>query len=142
MPASGFFDLDTVFATGPYAAYPRASKERIFKAAQNRLKAQDFFRMEADGLPGAETEKALIAFQREKGIPVSGRLDLPTVKALGLLGQKETKPANLAPAQKKKSKPPPKSSQTSSARTAPPSPSPQPEPAPKPPGLNFSVPSM
>ena len=117
LPASGFFDLDAVFATGPYAGYNRPSKEEIFKAAQDRLKSQKLYHMEADGRPGTETEKALIAFQREKVIPVSGRLDLPTLKALGLQGRQEARSSEVASGPEKKPKPRPKSSQTSSLRT-------------------------
>ena len=118
LPTSGFFDLDAVFATGPFAAYTPASKERIFKAAQNRLKTQNFYQMEADGIPGAETQKSLIAFQRQKSMPVSGRLDLPTVEALGLSGSQEAEPTKRPPEAVKKLKPRPKSSQSPSPRTA------------------------
>ena len=119
LPASGFFDLDAVFANGPYADYHRASKTNIFKTAQNRLKARNFYQMEADGMPGAESQKALIAFQQDKAIPVSGRLDLATVKLLGL---NDVKPPEVATAREAESRI--RSSQTSSSARAKTSPTP------------------
>ena len=130
LPASGFFDLDDVFANGPYADYHRVSKTNIFKTAQNRLKARNFYQMEADGTPGAESQKALIAFQREKVIKISGRLDRATLEALGLLGLNDVEPSQVAPQKRsevapaKPAKSRTRSSQTSSLAKAKASPTP------------------
>jgi peptidoglycan hydrolase-like protein with peptidoglycan-binding domain len=130
LPASGFFDLDDLFANGPYADYHRVSKTNIFKTAQNRLKARNFYQMEADGTPGAESQKALIAFQREKVIKISGRLDRATLEALGLLGLNDVEPSQLAPQKRsevspaKPAKSRTRSSQTSSLAKAKASPTP------------------
>ena len=130
LPASGFFDLDDVFANGPYADYHRVGKTNIFKTAQNRLKARNFYQMEADGTPGAESQKALIAFQREKVIKISGRLDRATLEALGLLGLNDVEPSQVAPQKRsevapaKPAKSRTRSSQTSSLAKAKASPTP------------------
>ena len=51
---------------------------------QARLNALGFDAGPADGIPGARTRQALMQFQRSKGLPASGRLDTPTLAALGL----------------------------------------------------------
>lgn len=52
--------------------------------AQQRLQRAGFDPGPVDGLPGAATAKALQDYQRQQGLPVTGRLDNRTQQALGL----------------------------------------------------------
>jgi len=54
------------------------------RQAQQRLQRAGFDPGAADGLPGAATTQALQAYQKQKGLPVTGRLDNRTQQALGL----------------------------------------------------------
>lgn len=54
------------------------------RLAQQRLQREGFNPGPADGLPGAATAKALRAYQRHKGLSVTGRLDNRAQQALGL----------------------------------------------------------
>ncbi len=52
--------------------------------AQQRLQRAGFDPGPADGLPGSATAKALEAYQKHIGLPVTGRLDNRTQQALGI----------------------------------------------------------
>ncbi len=52
--------------------------------AQQRLQRAGFDPGPVDGLPGAATAKALQGYQRQLGLPVTGRLDNRTQQALGI----------------------------------------------------------
>lgn len=54
------------------------------RQAQQRLQREGFDPGPVDGLPGAATAEALQTYQRQKGLPVTGRLDNRTQQALGL----------------------------------------------------------
>jgi TonB family protein len=54
------------------------------RQTQQRLQREGFDPGAIDGLPGAATTKALQAYQQQKGLPVTGRLDNRTQQALGL----------------------------------------------------------
>ena len=54
------------------------------RQAQRRLQRAGFDPGPADGLPGTATAKALQAYQRHQGLPVTGHLDNRTQQALGL----------------------------------------------------------
>jgi len=53
---------------------------------QTRLESRGFNPGPIDGLWGGRTERALKGFQKEKGLPVTGRLDMATRKKLGVKG--------------------------------------------------------
>ncbi|MFQ5329137.1 MAG: peptidoglycan-binding protein [Thermodesulfobacteriota bacterium] len=53
---------------------------------QKRLKSSGFNPGPIDGLWGGRTERALTSFQKESGLPVTGRLDRATRKKLGVKG--------------------------------------------------------
>ena len=66
--------------TGSIAPTP-VSKEQI-RAAQEALTDFGYGNLEADGLFGPSTSKAIEAFERAKGLPVTGKLGPATLQAL------------------------------------------------------------
>ena len=78
-------DLATLFAKTPYATAPREVQEQTLRRAQSLLAQRGFYRDDIDGLAGPATEEAVLAFQRSKRLPLTGRLDLSTLSELRLL---------------------------------------------------------
>jgi peptidoglycan hydrolase-like protein with peptidoglycan-binding domain len=70
-------DISTTGSTSP--APP--SKEQI-RTAQEALVDFGYGSLEADGVFGPSTSKAVEAFERAKGLPVTGKLGLTTLEAL------------------------------------------------------------
>ena len=95
-------DFPVLFARTPYANAPRSVQEQILLRAQRILAGRGFYRDIIDGLPGLATEEALLTYQRAARLTLTGRLDLETLSALGLL------PGRGLP---RASEPPPASSQ-------------------------------
>ena len=60
----------------------RYSPNSMARAVQTELKERGYYRGAVDGQFGAGTASALRAFQRDKGLKVTGRLDERTLKAL------------------------------------------------------------
>ena len=56
--------------------------KRQIRAAQEALTDFGYGRIEADGVFGSSTRKAVEAFERAKGLPVTGRLGAATLHAL------------------------------------------------------------
>ena len=52
------------------------------RSAQQELKDRGYYSGPVDGVIGAATESALRAYQRDRGLQVTGRLDAPTVRSL------------------------------------------------------------
>jgi sporulation protein YlmC with PRC-barrel domain len=52
------------------------------RAAQRQLKERGYYAGPVDGVIGPATEDALRAYQRDRGLKVTGRLDAPTVRSL------------------------------------------------------------
>lgn len=113
LPASGYFDLETLYLSGPYAAYNRYTRSQILKQAQQKLKTAGLYTSTADGEPGPSTQRAILAYQQAHSLPLTGKLDAATLGSLGLSGQsqmsapvaskptpnrKSTKPRYAAPA--------------------------------------------
>ena len=59
----------------------RLSKQEI-RAAQEALVDFGYGKLKADGSLGPSTRKAVAAFERAKGLPVTGRLGTATLQAL------------------------------------------------------------
>ena len=89
LPASGYFDLESLFASGPYAAYNRHSKSQILMRVQQKLKEAGLYAGAVDGGAGPRTQAALNAWQQANVTSVTGRINLSTVTALGLSGLPE-----------------------------------------------------
>lgn len=69
----------------PYAALPLSAQEGVIRNLQTALAQARFYRGPVDGAPTAATEEALYRFQSAHGLTLSGRLDPPTLEALGLV---------------------------------------------------------
>ena len=78
-------DFPVLFARTPYASAPRSVQQQILLRAQRILAGRGFYRDIIDGLPGLATEEALLTYQRATRLTLTGRLDLETLSALGLL---------------------------------------------------------
>ncbi len=93
LPEAGFFDLNGLFRSGPYANFNTYSRTQILRQAQTKLKTEGLYTSAADGLPGPGTQKALLQWQRSRGLqPLTGRLDGATLEGLSLTGIAEQMP--------------------------------------------------
>lgn len=97
LPASGYFDLDAVFLSGPYAGFNRYSRGQILKQAQTKLKAAGLYASSSDGQPGPGTQRAILSYQQAHSLPLTGKLDAATLESLGLSGQSQMTPPKPAP---------------------------------------------
>ena len=70
-----------VSPTSPPGASLPLSKEEVSKA-QQALTMLGYGTLKADGVPGPGTRRSIEAFQQGQGLPVTGRLDAETVRAL------------------------------------------------------------
>ncbi|MGV3659703.1 MAG: caspase family protein [Prosthecobacter sp.] len=91
LPASGYFDLETVYGSGPYSGYNRYSRSQILKQAQQKFKTAGHYGLTPDGESGPGTQRAIISYQEAQKLPVTGRLDAATLESLGLQGQSQMK---------------------------------------------------
>jgi serine/threonine protein kinase len=82
LPPVGFFTLEELFATGPYASYGPSSQRVALRAVQNALNRRGYYRARADGKVGPATQEAIIALQRSLGLRPTGRLDAQTLEKL------------------------------------------------------------
>jgi peptidoglycan hydrolase-like protein with peptidoglycan-binding domain len=67
-----------------YQPAPLRVNRRIIAGAQYQLMSRGYYRGRVDGKNGSRTAFAVRAFQSSAGLPPTGRLDIETVKALGL----------------------------------------------------------
>lgn len=74
-----------IFSNTPYVAAPPELQQRVIRGAQTILRQRGFFKSEVDGEFGREMEFSLRALQSSIGISPSGKLDMETLSALGLL---------------------------------------------------------
>jgi len=71
-----------LFAGTIYERAPSRIQENVLFAVQGELMKRGFFRAVIDGHPGPATADAILRFQREEGLPMSGRLDNETLNEL------------------------------------------------------------
>ena len=91
-------DFPVLFARTPYATAPRPVQQQTLLRAQRILAGRGFYRDIIDGLPGLATEEALLTYQRAARLTLTGRLDLETLSALGLLPGRSTTRTEPPPA--------------------------------------------
>jgi len=103
---------DELFLSSKYNSYGYYAKIRVLKEVQSKLKAAGYYSSSIDGVTGKNTHNAIIAYQQQAQLPVSGRLDDTTMNHLGLDNVANN---NAAP-------PKPKTRQKPRARTSSPSP--------------------
>lgn len=88
-----------LFRGTPYQTAPPDLQRQVIAGTQRLLAQRGYYRSGIDGQFGAGTEFALRAFQSRFGIEPSGRLNVETLAALGLLpGQRA--PGITAPARR------------------------------------------
>jgi peptidoglycan hydrolase-like protein with peptidoglycan-binding domain len=78
-------DMSGVFDGTPYEVAPPDLQQRVIVGAQSLLARQGYYRSGVDGIYGPGMEFALRAYQSRTGMEPTGRLDLETLAALGLL---------------------------------------------------------
>jgi peptidoglycan hydrolase-like protein with peptidoglycan-binding domain len=84
---------------------PPDVQRRVVLGAQSLLARQGLFRGALDGAYGPATEAAVRAYQSRFSLPTTGRLDMETLAALGLLpGQRAP---GVAPARRPMYRPSP-----------------------------------
>lgn len=69
----------------PYQLAPVQVQRQVIMSAQLRLSRKGYYRSTIDGAYGSDTAFALRAFQSRFGLQPTGRLDVQTLGALGLL---------------------------------------------------------
>jgi peptidoglycan hydrolase-like protein with peptidoglycan-binding domain len=74
-----------IFWATPYETASPDVQQRVVADAQMGLARRGYYRSDIDGIYGPGTELALRAFQSRSGLPPSGRFDMPTLRALGLM---------------------------------------------------------
>src|SRR3954447_3490452 len=97
--------VSSVLLLGLFVSSPLRSADTLStRDAQEALRSKGYFNGTVDGKYGPQTREALTKFQREQGLPVTGRLDeatsarlksAPTTEAAGTVtgAAKETKAA-------------------------------------------------
>jgi len=68
----------------PIYGYGDLQPGQVIANVQAALQEQGYYRDEVDGLIGPNTRRALSAFQRDQGLPITAAIDGPTLQALGL----------------------------------------------------------
>jgi len=81
LSVTGRLDSPTASALVTEPSMTAASAADI-RTAQRQLKDRGYYAGPVDGVLGAATENALRAYQRDRGLTVTGRLDSPTVRSL------------------------------------------------------------
>lgn len=85
-PASGFWTVEQMFPTGPYANYSLNGKKNILYQAQSLLKEKGQYTSTLDGKEGKNTHNAILLYQVRNGLTANGFLDVPTLIAMDLAG--------------------------------------------------------
>jgi len=73
---------EDVSATGSVESKAPDPKQAVAATAQKALAKLGYGKLTADGVIGPGTRRAIEAFQRDKGLTVTGELDAPTLKQL------------------------------------------------------------
>lgn len=69
-----------------------AAADQNVRAAQSRLKEDGFYFRDVNGVYDSETAAAVTRYQIRHGLQISGKLDAPTMKALGLAASASPQP--------------------------------------------------
>ncbi len=81
---AGTYEGDTgYYNQGPYDSSDQNADSTV-ATAQEQLARQGYYRGEIDGVFGPETRHAIMRYQNDHGLRVTGRLNLDTLHALGL----------------------------------------------------------
>ena len=66
----------------PVIRMPATASRSEIQQAQQQLKSQGLYHGTVDGVMGPETQTAVMAFQRQQGLPATAQLDQQTMSAL------------------------------------------------------------
>jgi peptidoglycan hydrolase-like protein with peptidoglycan-binding domain len=77
-------ETDPSYSASFYQSEPARVNRQTIAGAQYQLMARGYYRGRVDGSYGPQTAFAVRAFQSSAGLPLTGRLDMPTLDALGL----------------------------------------------------------
>lgn len=122
LPIRGYFDLSEIFNGTSYDAYNSYSRSMILAKAQEKLKTAGLYRSTVDGSMGPGTQQAIIVWQRQQGLAVTGMLNHETQLSMSLGGQLEKSQPHARPKITSNTSSP-------SARSAAPTSAPTPAPA-------------
>lgn len=75
-----------IFIGGPYESAPPFVQSSILGRVQVALAQRGFYQGDTSGRAGPRTQQAVRDFQASSGLRMSGRLDAPTLRALGIAG--------------------------------------------------------
>jgi hypothetical protein len=82
-----------LFAGSVYERAPFELQENVLYAVQGELFRRGFYRGGIDGQLGPATTEAIVRFQQDEGMPITGRLDSATLNELRALpGQRNGPP--------------------------------------------------
>ncbi|MBA2431417.1 MAG: peptidoglycan-binding protein [Chthoniobacterales bacterium] len=83
-PAYGYDPYFTTYVyNAPLYAYNGMSPQQVIAEVQAELQRQGYYRGGVDGSFGLMTRRALLGFQEDNGLPVTGEIDEETLAALG-----------------------------------------------------------
>ena len=80
---SGVYQGEEYYGQNSYESSDQSADSTV-AAAQEQLARQGYYRGEIDGIFGPETRRAIMRYQSDHGLRVTGRLNLDTLHALGL----------------------------------------------------------
>ncbi len=84
-PAWGYDPYYSSYAyDGPIYGYGGLAPDEVIANVQSDLQNLGYYYGAVDGILGPQTQEALIRFQRDRGLPVTGAVDPDTVGSLGL----------------------------------------------------------
>lgn len=83
-PPSGFWTVEQIYPTPPYATYSPVGKKYLLYRTQAALKERGLYTSSVDGKEGKGTHNAIQLFQAKSGLRPTGLLDVPTLAALNL----------------------------------------------------------
>ena len=81
-----------IFSNTPYEMAPPELQQQVVVGAQTLLRRRGFYKGMSDGIFSPNLEFSIRAFQSRVGIVPSGRLDMETLAALGLLPGQNGRP--------------------------------------------------
>lgn len=98
-PPSGFWTVEQMFPTVPFANYSATGKRYLLFRTQTLLKEKGLYTSTVDGKEGKGTHNAIQLFQAKNGLRPTGLLDVPTLAMLQLSAEADNlawnAPANV-----------------------------------------------
>lgn len=96
-PPTGFWNIEQMYPTLPFANYSATGKRYLLFRTQTLLKEKGLYTSTVDGKEGKGTHMAIQVFQAKSSLRPTGMLDVPTLAALQLSTENDN-PAWVPPA--------------------------------------------